>query len=130
LRPIRLSTRAVESYVQAMPGVEADEIGRADGHDFCQAMKRCPVELFAECARELGRIASEKQPLKVEGLRVELIDGTNSSAMPTPANSAGMGHSGNQHSPFVMLKARALVCTCAGSGVVLDAEIDGCRIGE
>lgn len=130
LSPRRLSSRQVEGIVQSVPNVDPNEIGRADGHDFCQAMKRYPEGFFADCARELGKIASDKRPLKVEGLRIELLDGTTTSALPTPANSDGFGHSGNQHSPSVLAKTRALVRSCAGSGAVLDLEISGCRDGE
>jgi hypothetical protein len=126
----RSSSRDVEATVQDVPGIDPDGLGKPDGHDYCQAIARTPVSLFHRVAQTLGNRASAQGAKIVNGLRVELVDGTTMTMPRTPKNSAAFGHSGNQHGQSVLPKARVVVWTCAGSGAVLDAAIAPYRHSE
>ncbi|QIY60105.1 IS4 family transposase [Streptomyces sp. RPA4-5] len=86
--------------------------------------------LFAAAA---GPLADERTPGAFwRGLRLVAVDGTCWDAADSPANDKEFGRPGSSRGPdkaaFVQVRMAALV-EC-GTHAVLDAELEGCRVGE
>jgi hypothetical protein len=86
--------------------------------------------LFAAMARPLATPATPGAFWR--GLRLVAVDGTCWDAADTPANEAAFGRPGSRQGPgggaFPQVRMVALV-EC-GTHAILDAELDGCRVGE
>jgi len=86
--------------------------------------------LFAATARPLATAATPGAFWR--GLRLVAVDGTCWDAADTPANAQAFGRPGSRQGPgggaFPQVRMVALV-EC-GTHAILDAELEGCRVGE
>lgn len=104
--------------------------GGADGHDFCQARARLPLEVFEAAVRHAGAEAVRMGGRLWRGLAVRIVDGTTLQAPRTKQNSRAFGHHRNVHGRSALPLVRVLLHVCAGTGAVVDAVVAGAKYSE
>jgi len=116
-----LSARQIEDWAAGLAGALTG--GVRDGHAFCMARARLPLEIFARAMWHLGTLASNAGAWVWRGKRVLLIDGTTLRVPHTAKNIAAFGQSdnGRKKSHFPLVRMVALVC--AGAASVLDVAL-------
>jgi len=116
-----LSAREAEDWAAGLAGTLAG--GARDGHGFCMARARLPLEVFARALWHLGTLASNAGAWIWRGKRVLIFDGTTLRAPHTAKNIKAFGQSdnGRKKSHFPLVRMVALVC--AGAGSVLDVTL-------
>jgi hypothetical protein len=116
-----LSARQIEDWAAGLAGTLSD--GARDGHAFCMARIRLPLEVFARALWHLGTLASNSGAWVWRGMRVLIIDGTTLRTPHTGKNIKAFGQSdnGRKKSHFPLVRMLALVC--AGAGSVLDVAL-------
>jgi len=128
-----LSARQVEDWAAGLGGLNADGTLAAtvrDGHAFCMARARLPLEIFACAMAHLGALASNAGAWVWRGMRVSIVDGTTLRAPHTRKNIDAFGQSDNgrkkSHFPLVRMVARV----CAGAAAVLDVALGNYAASE
>jgi putative transposase len=116
-----LSARQIEDWACGLGETLAD--GVRDGHAFCMARIRLPLEVFARALWHLGTLASNEGAWVWRGKRVLIIDGTTLRTPHTAKNIKAFGQSdnGRKKSHFPLVRMVALIC--AGAGSVLDVAL-------
>jgi hypothetical protein len=89
--------------------------GSADGHDFCQARARLPLEVFEAAVQHVGAEAVRLGGRLWRGLAVRIVDGTSLQAPRTKQNSRAFGHHRNVHGRSALPLVRVLLQVCAGT---------------
>jgi hypothetical protein len=86
--------------------------------------------LFAATARPLATAATPGACWR--GLRLVAVDGTCWDAADTPANEQAFGRPGSRQGPGggAFPQVRMVALAECGTHAILDAELDGCRVGE
>jgi len=115
------SARAVEDWLATFSISDAHR----DGHDFCDARARLPLEVFERAVAHVSQQASRKAMLMYGKLCVWLVDGTTMRTPRTPENKDAFGCSSG-----VLPLVRAVWLICAGSATVRQAAIGSYHDGE
>jgi len=123
---LEASAREVEDWLASLGSLG----GKRDGHDFCAARERVPVEIFKRAVRHVGEQPAQQRGRVFRGLRVQLLDGTTSRVPRSKANADHFGHSRNGHRCSTLPVVRWMVLVCAGSAAVVDAAVGAYACSE
>ena len=122
------SCRQVEDWAASL--ADEDTAGHRDGHDFCAARARLPLEVFIRSLWHLASAASQQGAWTFGGWRVWLVDGTTFRASRSPANLKGLGQVHHGQKASCLPVARMVARICGGSGAVLDTVLGAYRVSE
>jgi hypothetical protein len=121
------SARQLEDWIASF-GIGDPEDSR-DGHDFCEARKRLPLEIFVRALQKLANTVAAKAKRRF-GLAVYNLDGTGLKAPRTKANCAAFGHTSSGLGQSVLPVVRILCLICAGTGTVVQLAMGSWKDSE
>jgi hypothetical protein len=122
-----MSARQIEDWMASFSIGEPED--SRDGHDFCDARKRLPLEIFVRALQHVGNEAAAKAKRSF-GLVVRNLDGTGLKAPRTEMNRSAFGHTPSGLGQSVLPVVRLLCLICAGTGAVVQVAIGSWKESE